>query len=265
VVADSRTSPNSQSAGQRFEIRCYQCERVVRALPDWIGREVRCPHCDSTMKVPEPRHDGQPQVAGRPKLTANRYFNFPCENCDSMLEGHSGISGRQGTCPTCGVRFEIPFLDARRNRVSVARLIDRDAQQEAPAPVHAYAASGDQAPEIIRGQDGSTWIQCPRCESANPMDASHCEECGTPFSLDGAATGTPKATNYLAVAALVAGVVSLPGFLLVLPGIAAFVLGLVAWNSARGRRRSSLALLGAGFGLISMIGAAAVWLWRGGL
>lgn len=234
-------------------MHCYHCNRVVRAHMLMVDHEVKCPHCQSSMKVPPPRSDGERPIGKRPSLAANRYFNFPCENCDSLLEGHTGLSGRSGTCPTCGVRFEIPYLNINSGQPTRAKLLDSEAQAADPTPVHAYAASGDQAPEIITGPDGTALIKCPRCNALNEVDAEHCVGCGTPFSLEGAPTGSSRSASTLAVIALVVGLLSIPGFYFVLPALLAIVLGLVAWNAARGKRRSTLALLGVMLGGVSLL------------
>lgn len=248
-------------ADQRFEMICYQCKRTLRAPLDLVDHEVKCPHCDCMQQVPKPGKNGETPVGKLPRLSANRYFNFACESCDSLLEAHTGLSGRSAVCPTCGVRFEVPYLD-KNGRPTRAILIDQEAGSSDLAPVHAYAASGSLAPEILKLDDGMTVIVCPRCKVHNEVDAEHCVGCGTPFSLDGAPTGSAKSAKVLAIIAMILGVLSLPGFMFVLPGFLAIVLGIFGWFGALGNRRSGLALVAICLGSLSLVTAAIVYFLR---
>src|SRR6185369_14138483 len=68
--------------------------------------------------------------------------------CSSRLEAVESMAGQSGTCPTCGNSIVIPILDYR------GRLIDPTSGQvikQDPHPVHAYAAAGHKAPQIVAG------------------------------------------------------------------------------------------------------------------
>ena len=62
------------------------------------------------------------------------------------------MAAQEGQCPTCGNNITIPILDR------YGRLIDPKTRQiikQDPHPVHAYAAAGERAPQILRGPMGS--------------------------------------------------------------------------------------------------------------
>ncbi|MBN2447869.1 MAG: hypothetical protein JXO22_14145 [Phycisphaerae bacterium] len=231
---------------------------MILARRSWIGRDVECPHCQASMSVPEPDPSGAPTRAARPSLAARRFFNFPCPRCDSLLEGHTGMSGRVGSCPTCGVRFAVPFFNPRTNRPSRAQLLDDE--QEAPAPVHAYGSCGSEAPRIVRDDDGTSMIVCPRCEEYNDIDADHCAACGVPFSMEGAPTGASQQSEGLATAALILGILSLPAFVVVVPGLVAVALGIMSRMRATQTRKPITGVIGALLGALSLAGAAAFFL-----
>ena len=149
----------------RFKLRCFWCHRVLLARQSWVGRDVECPHCQASMSVPEPVAGDEPTPGKRPSLVARRFFNFPCARCDSLLEGHTGMSGQPGRCPTCGARFVVPSFNPRTNKPTRAKLLEDDGA--APMPVHAYGSSGAQAPRIVRDDDGTSMIVCPKCEEYN--------------------------------------------------------------------------------------------------
>ena len=96
------------------------------------------------------------------------------------------------------------------------RLIDPTSGQvikQDPHPVHAYAAAGHKAPQIVTLQtSGESFIQCPRCNRQNPLASNNCLGCGLPFTMDGTAGDSMAGTNTWAVASLVLGIVGLPSF-----------------------------------------------------
>ncbi len=142
------------------------------------------------------------------------------------------MGAQQGTCPTCGNTIIIPILDHR------GRLIDPTTNEiirQDPHPVHAYAAAGNRAPQIIA--DPATpeerVILCPRCKHTNPISANNCESCGLPFTMEGTIGDAVNGTNTWAVASLVLGIVSMAGgcAFVGVPPILAIIFGIVALRS----------------------------------
>ncbi len=250
-------SDAAPSAEAHFKIVCPNCQRTILARGGWIARDVECPHCHSAMRVPEPGADQKPVRASAPSLSAKHYFNFACGRCDSLLESHSGISGRQGSCPTCGATFVVPFIDPRTKMPDAPTMLTGDGEN--PTPMHAYATSGVQAPRIVEAADGTSAIECPRCQTYNEVDAEHCAACGVPFTLEGATTGSAGVQHGLGTAALVVGIFAIPMFFAILPGLAAVVLGLLGLRGGYGRRKSVAAIVGTILGVISLGGAAALY------
>ncbi len=212
----------------RLEFECIRCHRPVRARRDWSGREVRCPHCSSAQCVPDVGPDGVVGRARAPSLSPKRFFNFVCARCRSVLEAHSGMCGQTGHCPTCDALFVIPRLDP----VTGLPLHEAEptGERQAPTPVHAYAASGGQAPQIVTAGDGSLAIRCPKCAAESAIDANRCKSCGAPFTMDGAAQAAGSDTRAKATAACVLGMIALPGSVFFVPGVCAVLLG---WHSLR--------------------------------
>ena len=253
------SSVDSQPA-ERFTILCRRCDRLVFVRPGWVGREVQCPHCYSLMRVPEVPADGRPVRAEGPSLSERYCFNFPCPRCDCLLEGHTGMSGQPGTCPTCAARFRVPHVRRRSGMPEKAPLIEGEV--EAPVPVHAYAASGHQAPRIVQREDGGSVIECPRCNAHNPIDADTCAACGTPFTMEAAPTVGKLRRDTRATASITLGVVGLIVFPLLIPGLAAMWLGLRSVMFAGPGRRSWLGVGGAVLGFLSLTGGVAFWYWK---
>jgi hypothetical protein len=173
------------------------------------------------------------------------------------------MAGQTGTCPTCGKSIVIPILDYR------GRLIDPTSGEiikQDPHPVHAYAAAGHKAPQII-GRDGSDerYIKCPRCSRSNVLSANNCMGCGLPFTMEGTVGDSVSGTNTWAVASLVLGIVSVPGgFCFIVPPILAIVFGIIALratNQATGKTSGAgLAIAGLVLGALGLIGSFLFWI-----
>lgn len=245
---------------QRFTILCRRCDRPVLARAEWVGREVGCPHCQSLMRVPEVPADGRPVRAEAPSLSARHGFNFACPRCDCLLEAHTGMCGHLGTCPTCGAHFDVPFVHGPSGKPDKAKLIEGRAEDS--TPLHAYAASGHQAPQIVQRDDGTSVIQCPRCNAHSPIDADTCVACGAPFTIEAAATVGKLYRDRRATASLTFGVIALPLFFTIIPGLLATWLGLRSVMFSGSSRRSAVGFVGLALGLLSLIGGVTAWYFK---
>jgi len=136
------------------------------------------------------------------------------------------MAGQSGTCPTCGNSIVIPILDYR------GRLIDPTSGQiikPDPHPVHAYAAAGHKAPQIVAGTGlNDRIIRCPRCSRANPLASNNCAGCGLPFTMEGTVADSISGSNSWAVASLVLGIVGIPASCVVIPPVLAIIFGIIA-------------------------------------
>lgn len=174
-----------------------------------------------------------------------------------MLEAHTGMCGRSGHCPTCDALFVIPSVHPVTGMPLGAA--DPGGPVENPTPVHAYAASGDQAPNIVRDESGEAMIECPKCHAHSPVDANRCEGCNAPFTLEGAAAAS-RWGDARSNAAFVLGIIALPVCMLFLPGLLAIALG---WSSIADYPRGSRPVagsIGLGLGALSMVLGVIFWM-----
>lgn len=210
----------------------------------------------STDTPVENQENSQPSAAVQ--KPAGRRYGFLCQYCSSRLEATESMAAQAGTCPTCGNTIIIPILDHR------GRLIDPTTNQiirQDPHPVHAYAAAGHRAPQIImdESEPESRVILCPRCNKTNPISANNCSSCGLPFTMEGTVGDAVSGTNTWAVASLVLGIVSMAGgcMLVGIPSILAVIFGIVSLRSMgqSGGTQSGhgLALAGIMMGVISLM------------
>jgi hypothetical protein len=136
------------------------------------------------------------------------------------------MAGQDGQCPTCGNNITIPILDR------YGRLIDPKTRQiikQDPHPVHAYAAAGDRAPQILRNPGGAQNIRCPRCAALSPVTANNCKACGMPFTMEGTTLEASGSSNGFCVASLVLGIIGLPACIGV-PSLLAIVFGVIGYS-----------------------------------
>jgi DNA-directed RNA polymerase subunit RPC12/RpoP len=217
---------------------CHVCRTPLSAEDHQAGQLVRCPTCGTTLRVPQRKSvaagvgvasfSNAPlgQVGG---LNGGKRYGFNCGYCSSRLEATAAMAAQEGQCPTCGNNITIPILDR------YGRLIDprtREIIKQDPHPVHAYAAAGDRAPKIIRTNDGGQSIQCSRCSALSSVSANNCRACGMPFTMEGTTLEASGSSNGFCVASLVLGIISIPAFCAVIPGILAIVFGVIGFSQA---------------------------------
>ncbi|MCE9555564.1 MAG: hypothetical protein K8T91_19625, partial [Planctomycetes bacterium] len=64
---------SSPSSGSTIEFRCTSCSKLLRTAADAVGRQVKCPECQTILMVPAADgrasgsggFDGQPAADGR--------------------------------------------------------------------------------------------------------------------------------------------------------------------------------------------------------
>jgi hypothetical protein len=165
------------------------------------------------------------------------------------------MSGGTAHCPTCGLRLTIPFIDPASGLPLPAPPAD-PTEFEDPTPLHAYAASGALAPQIIRRPDGTAVIACAGCGAENEMDADRCTACGAPFTLEAAPTGSGSHLRAVELGAVTLGSIGLASVylpFLLLPAVLGMVLGIRACADSR-RGLSWLGVLGAALGFVGLSG-----------
>ena len=217
---------------------CHVCRTSLTVEDSQAGQMVRCPTCRQTLRVTAAPTAG-PAVpvaataaaaAFRPRPGVGKRYGFNCGYCSSRLEANEGMAAQEGQCPTCGNTITIPIIDR------YGRLIDPKTRQiikQDPHPVHAYAAAGDRAPQILRTGDGRRSIRCARCNAISPITANNCAACGMPFTMEGTTADVSGNNNGMAVASLVLGIIALVPCVPI-PGVLAVIFGIIAYNRSSG-------------------------------
>lgn len=258
-------------APRMLTFQCGVCRTQLQAPPEQAGKLVRCPKCQTTLRVPEAvpvaaaageatkSFVPQPPTSMTSRPMGGRRYGFNCQYCSSRLEAVESMAGQEGSCPTCGNAIIIPILDR------YGRLIDPmtgKVVKQDPHPVHAYAANGDRAPKILRREDGSQTIQCAKCKSLSPISSNNCKSCGMPFTMEGTTAEASGASNGFAVASLVLGIIGIPAgctFILPLLGLIFGIVALMQTNrDGTGGRGMAIAgivcgTIGCGIGLLTIL------------
>ncbi len=192
-----------------------------------------------------------PQIGSRLPVGSKRY-GFGCAYCSSRLEATEAMAGQEGQCPTCGNNIVIPILDR------YGRLIDPltgNVIKQDPHPVHAYAAAGDRAPQILRKPDGTQAIRCPRCSLQSPITSNNCRSCGMPFTMEGTTLEAGGQSNGFCVASMVLGFIGIPAFYMLVPSLLAVIFGIIGFNHVSDSEASGrgLAIGGIVCGVIGLL------------
>jgi LSD1 subclass zinc finger protein len=283
---------------------CHMCGTKLRAEDSQVGQQVRCPQCLSTLRVPasKPREQetvgvgavqgaehgeastpstssasagvasppatATPPPQRRVTVPANfrapgggKRYGFNCAYCSSRLEATEAMGGQEGACPTCGNTIVIPILDR------YGRLIDpitRQIIKQDPHPVHAYAAAGDRAPQILRQPNGAQNIQCPRCQTMSAITSNNCKSCGMSFTMEGTTLEAAGGSNSMCVSALVLGIIGIPMSCFVVPSILAVIFGIIGYKQVADAGveggGKGIAIAGMICGGIGLIIAGLIWL-----
>jgi DNA-directed RNA polymerase subunit M/transcription elongation factor TFIIS len=245
-------STPTTSSGDRFQIVCPYCKERLTVRDAWIHRTVQCPHCEDDLQVPVRGADGHlPRGIATPARRTTMTVTFGCPGCKSMLEAGADQAGHSGRCPTCNVDFIVPQVDPRTGRGR--RAIAPQLQKDDPTPMHAYAASGHQAPRIRRREDGTPEIECPRCHRRQDVKHNNCAGCGVPFSIEGVGIEGGVPGHTVGIWSLVCGCAALPLFMLALPAVLAVVLGFASWFRSTRAYPPPQAFTGLLLGVISIL------------
>lgn len=257
---------------QMLRFACGACQAQLKADESQAGKPLRCPKCRSLIMAPQfeavgaaadasstsarpqtppPLESNRPPNLPRPVAVGGRRFGFNCGYCSSRLEAVESQSNTKGNCPTCGNEITVPILDR------YGRLIDPDTGRiikQDPHPVHAYAAAGERAPRILRREDGTQVIQCPRCPAVSPIDSNNCRACGMPFTMEGTTADAAGNSNGIAVTSMTLGIIGLftscvpvlPVLAIIFGGIAISQISASGSGSGRGMAIAGIVLGGIG-------------------
>lgn len=244
---------------------CGVCQTQLQAPTEQSGKLVRCPKCQTTLRVPGEQRTATvgatasamsnasvpergpslpPQMKGSARPMGGKRYGFNCQYCSSRLETTEAQAGQEGSCPTCGNAIVIPILDRYGRLIDpmTGKVIKQD-----PHPVHAYAAAGERAPKILRGEKGALSILCPKCKTQSPITANNCKNCGMPFTMEGTTAEAAGASNGYAVASLVLGIIGLPTCVIgVISGLGLIfgIIALAQTNKDNGTGGRGLAIAG---------------------
>ena len=98
---------------QEFRFRCSGCGQKLKAMMEWIGRNVECPGCRTMVLIPDPNVPAETyepaaveQAPNAPRATGP--FVFECPACKQQLTGQPEHVGVEMECPTCNNVLVVP-------------------------------------------------------------------------------------------------------------------------------------------------------------
>lgn len=105
-----------------MQLLCGQCGHVQTADDDVAG-PVECAHCGHAILIPgefdpsatvtnvEPPADEDEGFAEIARKAVPRKVRLTCHECDKRFSVSARRSGRQGRCPACGTKIDVPYPD----------------------------------------------------------------------------------------------------------------------------------------------------------
>ena len=152
-----------------MQLLCGQCGHVQTADDDVAG-PVECAHCGHAILIPgefdpsatvtnvEPPADEDEGFAEIARKAVPRKVRLTCHECDKRFSVSARRSGRQGRCPACGTKIDVPYPDD-------------EVQFDLPHVEHADFDLDEEPVELIA-------IEEPVLESAQRADDAHHIRCG---------------------------------------------------------------------------------------
>ena len=105
-----------------MQLLCGQCGQV-QTVDDDDAADVECPHCGHSIVIPgefdpsatvtaaESPLDEEEGFAEVARQAVPRTVRLTCHECDKRFSVSARRSGRQGRCPACGTRIDVPYPD----------------------------------------------------------------------------------------------------------------------------------------------------------
>ncbi len=101
-IPDRDTQTHKKNFPIRF--RCDNCDQVLRAKEQWVGKKGTCPRCGNRLTVP---------ATEKPVSSVGEEFTirFRCPNCNRIVKAKRQWAGKNGECSACGAVSTIPASD----------------------------------------------------------------------------------------------------------------------------------------------------------
>ena len=159
----ARSLTKDDSSSSVFFFPCPFCQENVKSNVEWIGRSASCPHCNSTIIVPNNQKvaskiQGINKYSGEnPTATSTSPLlsSISCPNCNADYLVEASAKGKQITCNVCQLPFIIKTFNTPRGNSPIMPL----------------------APQFSQINNGlQTYCQC--CGKIIAQSAESCPHCG---------------------------------------------------------------------------------------
>lgn len=119
-----RLAESKRRANEQFGFICRLCGSRLFALPQQVGRKLKCPDCHTInlIQQPPPKPVAKKIEPGEAYdlalaeessidalLSEDLLFGFSCRVCQTMQSVPRAWVGRQLTCPDCGTQLIVPL------------------------------------------------------------------------------------------------------------------------------------------------------------
>ena len=89
-------------------MKCPQCSKNLVVRPELFGKQVKCPGCAQTLKIPAPKQPAPKQPSPTVPTTQPDSLTIACR-CSKKLRVPATARGKKVKCPSCQVTLQIPL------------------------------------------------------------------------------------------------------------------------------------------------------------
>ena len=141
---------SAESSNADVPVTCDVCGTWIYAKASQIGKQLRCPDCQTLLLVksppptpakPKPRYTGdeyqlQEETSPSPKTESPRYTRVVCEICSTAMNVRVKHVGKRVSCPDCGTPNLIRAPAAKANEFELPDVQDVVLEEAPPAKDH---------------------------------------------------------------------------------------------------------------------------------
>ncbi len=154
-----------------IRIQCDSCQRGFQVPDSAVGKQARCPNCQSLIPIKQPQASNVQQstatastAASNQQATTNESILVSCSGCGKSLRAPARAAGKAIRCPGCQTTIPVPAAVASQQ------------PKATPQPNRASSVTPTASPrstiQDLPLGDNSLWASIPPANSSVPYSGS---------------------------------------------------------------------------------------------